>query len=229
MPPATAPDMRDHMPGALCAGRKCRWSSGRSRSWLDLLEQAHGLRRHALTACQRAEPLQRLALHVYGARLEPDERGDRRPHPRALWCDPRALGRDHDVDVHGPEARLLHAQDDFLQERGAGRVLPARVRIGEQRAEVVQSSRAEQRVGDRVQDRVAVRVTERSARMIERDPAEHARPSTHQSMHVEADPDTDAHVRWARARTMACAISRSWDWVSLRFTGVPATIATGPT
>ena len=94
--------------------------------------------------------------------LDAERLREPRPHRSAERRDPRLLADEHAVRVHELPAGLAHLRvgaREQVERRGA---LPLGRARGEERADVAESRRAEERVDQRVRDHVAVRVARRA-------------------------------------------------------------------
>ena len=130
------------------------------------------------------------------------------------------------LSIHQP--RLRDAAGDLGEQRH--RVGAAVLLVGrrEQRAEIGQAGRPEERVGDRVRDRVAVGVTGEPRRVGDRDAAEHERRRVAERMHVETEADPVPHrVRRTLRSAPARARGRRAS-VSFRLRRSPSTTTTVP-
>ncbi len=105
------------------------------------------------------------------------------------------LGRDDDVDVVEPPTLARDAGHDVGEQAHRIGVAERVVGRGEQRAEVGEPGRPEQRIGDRVRRRRRRRSgpPRRDAPAM-RTPAEHERRLVAERVHVEAEPDPVPHV-----------------------------------
>ena len=106
--------------------------------------------------------------------------------------DARLLADEHAVGVDEPPARRPHLRVGLGQQRERRDAAEALVARGEERADVAEPGRAEQRVDQRVREDVAVGVAGEAARMVELDPAEH-----------ERDARPRARARRRRSRSVA--------------------------
>ena len=129
-----------------------------------------------------------------------------------------------------PPAGGGQARDHVAHQVRAVGVLPARVAVGVERAQVLEARRAQERVAQRVQHGVAVGVPQRPGVVVELDAAQHAAPAGLQAVQVEPGPHAQRHASplRARARSTASATTRSVGVVIFRLSLSPSTSGTGP-
>ena len=109
------------------------------------------------------------------------------------------------------------------EEQVRRRALPLRVGRREMLADVAEPGRAEQRVGDRVEDDVGIAVAGESARVGNRDAAEHHRAVAGEAVDVEADAGPRDQPR---REPLLRRAAKSAGVVSLSSSGSPSTAAT---
>src|SRR5262249_9640666 len=107
----------------------------------------------------------------------------------------RPLGEDGHVDVSDDVASRADAVAGCLDEHAARRVLPARVGVREQLADVPLPDRAEQRVDDRGEHDIAVAVRDGTEGFRDRDPRGHEPGPGLQPVKVVAVADAEWHTR----------------------------------
>ena len=123
-----------------------------------------------------------------------------RAHRRHVRRELRRLGDDRRVEVADRQPAAAHEADDVAQQRAAVGALPARIGVGEVRAEVAQRERAQQRVADRVQQHVGVASGRQAALVRNVDAAQDQRPAGDQRVHVEAVADAESHAAFLLRR-----------------------------
>ena len=77
-------------------------------------------------------------------------------------------------------------------------ILPARVGVGVELADVAEAGGAEQGVGDGVQHHVGVGMADQAARMLDADAAQDQRPAFGQPVRVVPDADPECHDAFLR-------------------------------
>jgi hypothetical protein len=138
-----------------------------------------------------------------------------------VLSQPRLLG--HGDDLRGDDAQPAFAQEggDRSKELHSRRVPPALDRGWEVAPHVPQARGAEEGVAERMGESVSVGVTGEPAVVRDAHTAEHQGPALDEPVRVKAVTDAQAHqwcARSARKRT------RSRGWVTLKLSGLPATM-----
>ena len=139
----------------------------------------------------------------------------------------RAFGRDHHVDVADPPPAIaLDPPRDVAQEIDRRHASVLLVGRREQRAEIGEAGRAEQRVGHRVGDGVGVGVTDQG-RSVE-DSRHPGRAGRRRRTDARRSRDRPGSRAASRRQQRRAASSRSSGPVTFRLVGSPATTTTEP-
>src|SRR5262245_46579147 len=144
----------------------------RRTSRLRLCDERHGLRPDRLTASNRVQPLVGLRLDVDPRHVNSHRFSEFSLHDGDILRHLRAFGQDCSVDVGDLETALFEQFSDVAQKDEAVGARPARVFVGEMRADVAERGGAEQRVGYRMRQAVAVRMSQQAALIRYFDPAQ---------------------------------------------------------
>ena len=154
--------------------------------------------RQRLAAAGGVDAFVGLALDGDRAGVDAERAGQRGLHRRRVRTDLRAFGNHHDVDVDDLPAGVPDARRGVGQQHQAVGVLVARIRVGEQPADVAEVGRAEDRVGHRVAHGVGVGVAAQAAIVGDAHAAEDQRPALGEDVQVVAGADAEGRRRRAR-------------------------------
>ena len=197
-------------------------------------QQRDGPHRDAFGPADRAEPSARLGRTDDRDAVRPSAGAPARARRRGSSPSPSMCGARRGVSAATATSTLsthqpvvAHPLRDVGEQRQRVGAAVALVVGGEQRAEIGQAGRAEQRVGDRVRDDVAVGVA-REARRVGDRARRRARAAAGRRTGCTSKPSPTRFLTCVLLRCSACASSRSSASVSLRLRRSPSTTTTVP-
>ena len=161
----------------------------------------------AMTASPSPRPMKPMPSFVFAFTLTapastPSRAASAADMAPTCGCQLRELGDDRAVRLREREPAAADELMGGAQELHRVRVLPLRIAIGKQLADVARAGGAEDGVGQRVRDRVGIRVAGQALRVRNGDAAQDERAARDEAVGVVADP----HARQRRDRLLDDAV-----------------------